>query len=157
MHPLLSSEGGTLFSAVGAYLLSPEGGLLAIFLSSLIAATLFPLPSEVVLFGYTQLHPEHTAIAIAIATVGNTLGGMSTYAMGRWIPAHSVQRLTPRALAWLYRWGASATALAFLPLIGDALCLAAGWLRLNAWSVLWWMSAGRLARYLSVAGAGLLS
>jgi membrane protein YqaA with SNARE-associated domain len=134
-------------------LLSPEGGLLAVLAASFIAATLVPLSSEVVLFGYLKLHPEHQAMAIALATLGNTAGGMTTYLMGRLVPERMHAKLDARALTWLRRYGAGATLLAWLPAVGDALCLAAGWLRLNWMAVLACMAAGRLGRYLVIAYA----
>ena len=51
------------------------------------------------------------------------------------------------------RWGAPVTALGWVPLIGDGLCLAAGWLRLNMAAVLLWQAAGRFARYWLIAQA----
>ena len=123
------------------------------FVASFVAATLVPLSSEAVLFGYLKLHPAQAALAIAMATVGNTLGGLTTYLIGRLVPERTQARIDPRALAWLRRYGAPATVLAFLPLIGDALCLAAGWLRINWAAALLFMAAGRLARYLLVAYA----
>jgi len=118
--------------------------------ASFVAATLVPMSSEVVLYAYLKLHPDHGAIAIALATLGNTAGGMTTYFMGRLVPARAQEKLDPRALAWLRRHGPAATFLAWLPVLGDALCLAAGWLRLHAAVVLACMAAGRLARYLFV-------
>ena len=134
-------------------LISPEYGLAGLFAASFVAATLVPLSSEAALLGYLLLHPQHAAAAVALATLGNTLGGMTIYLLGRLLPARTQQKLDPRALAWLRRHGAMATILGFLPLIGDAICAAAGWLRLNAFAVLLYMSAGRLARYLAVAYA----
>ena len=119
--------------------------------ASFVASTLVPLSSEAVLFGYLKLYPEHAAIAIALATLGNTAGGMTTYALGRLLPGRTREKLDPRALAWLERYGSAATFVAFLPLVGDALCLAAGWLRVNWPAALVFMAAGRLARYLLVA------
>jgi membrane protein YqaA with SNARE-associated domain len=132
-------------------LTSPEGGLAGLVLASFLAATVVPLSSEVVLFGYLKLHPDHAALAIALATAANTAGGMTTYLMGRLVPERTQKKLDPRALAWLQHYGAPATFLAFLPLVGDALCLAAGWLRLNWLAALGFMAAGRLARYLAIA------
>src|SRR5512134_3312170 len=135
-------------------LLSPEGGLAAVLAASFIAATLVPLSSEAVLFGYLKLHPEHAALAVALATLGNTAGGMTSYLIGRLLPQKA---LDSRALAWLHRYGAPATFFAWLPLAGDALCVAAGWLRVHWLAALGFMAAGRLARYLLVAqGAYLL-
>ncbi|MDA0224715.1 MAG: DedA family protein [Proteobacteria bacterium] len=125
--------------------------MLGLFVASFLAATLVPLSSEILLFAYLKLHPDHAAAAIALATLGNTAGGLTTYLLGRLVPARMQARLDPRALAWLRRYGAGLTFFAWLPVVGDALCLGAGWLRLNALAVLAIMASGRLARYLLVA------
>ena len=122
--------------------------LAALFAASFLAATLVPLPSEAALFAYLQLHPDRTALAVAVATVGNTAGGMTSYLIGRLIPQ---KKLNLRAIEWLRRYGAPVTVLAWLPIVGDALSVAAGWLRMNWAGVLGFMAAGRLARYLVVA------
>ena len=122
--------------------------LLGLFAASFAAATLIPLPSEAALFAYLRLYPENTALAVAVATVGNTAGGMTSYAIGRFIPQ---KELHSKAIPWLRRYGAPVTVLAWLPLVGDALCVAAGWLRVNWAAALAFMAAGRLARYLAVA------
>jgi membrane protein YqaA with SNARE-associated domain len=132
-------------------LLTPEGGLAGVFLSAFLAATVVPFSSEAVLFAYLRLHPEKAPAAIALATLGNTAGGMTTYAIGRFLPDTRRGTPDPRALAWLRRHGAPVTLLAWLPVMGDALCLAAGWLRVHWLSALAFMAAGRLARYLVVA------
>ncbi|MGA8051939.1 MAG: VTT domain-containing protein [Burkholderiales bacterium] len=132
-------------------LLTPESGLAGLLAASFLAATLIPLSSEAVLFGYLKLYPEHAAIAIALATLGNTAGGMTTYLLGRLVPERTRKRLDPRALGWLERHGSPATFFTFLPVVGDALCLAAGWLRVNWLAALAFMATGRLARYLLVA------
>ena len=129
-------------------LLSPEGGLAALTLASFVAATLVPLSSEAVLFGYLRLHPDHAAVAVALATLGNTAGGMTSYLLGRIIPARVPDA---KALARVKRYGAPVTFFAWLPVAGDALCVAAGWLRLNWIAALGFMAAGRLARYLVIA------
>jgi membrane protein YqaA with SNARE-associated domain len=54
-------------------------------------------------------------------------------------------------MKWLRRGGAPTTFLAFLPLLGDGLCVAAGWLRIHWAAALAFMAAGRLARYIAVA------
>lgn len=129
-------------------LLSPQGGLVAVLVAGFVAATLVPLSSEAVLFGYLQLHPEHAALAVALATLGNTAGGMTTYFLGRLLPQKAPDA---KALRWLRRFGAPATLFAWLPFVGDALCAAAGWLRVNWLAALGFMAAGRLARYAVIA------
>jgi len=135
------------------YLFSAEASLLGLFVSSFLSATLLPGGSEAVLFAVVRLHPEETTAALALATVGNTLGGMSTYLLARLLP----QRELPPRLAAVKRLGAAALVLAWAPLIGDALCAAAGWLRLNWLACMLWMALGKLGRYLLVVtGAGLI-
>jgi membrane protein YqaA with SNARE-associated domain len=122
--------------------------LAGLLMASFLAATLVPLPSEAALFGYLQIYPERAALAVAVATIGNTAGGMTSYAIGRVIPQKGLQ---PSALRLVQRYGAPVTFLAFLPVIGDALCVAAGWLRIHWLAALGFMAAGRLTRYVVVA------
>lgn len=122
--------------------------MLGLLAASFAAATLIPLPSEAALFAYLQLHPDKAALGVAIATVGNTAGGMTSYVIGRFLPRKKVDL---RSIQWLRRYGAPMMVLAWLPIIGDAFCLAAGWLRMNWLLTLLFMAAGRLARYVAVA------
>jgi membrane protein YqaA with SNARE-associated domain len=122
--------------------------LLGLFAASFAAATLFPLPSEAALFAYLQHYPDDMALAVAVATVGNTAGGMTSYLVGRFIPR---KKLDSKAIQSVRRYGAPITVLAWLPIVGDALSVAAGWLRIHWAAALGFMAAGRLLRYLAVA------
>ncbi len=137
-------------------LISPESGLAGLFAASFIASTIVPLSSEAVLFGFLRLYPGDMVPALLLATLGNTLGGLTTYAIGRLLPARAQKKLDPRALERLRRWGSPLTFFAWLPLVGDALCLAAGWLRLNWIAATLFMAAGRLLRYWVVAQGALM-
>lgn len=132
-------------------MISDELGLGGLFLSSFLAATLLPGGSEAVLFGLLKLNPGLLWPALALATLGNTLGGMSSYLLGRILP----EQKPGRGLAWVRRYGSPALLLAWAPLVGDALCVAAGWLRLNALYVALFMAVGKLARYLAIAWAAV--
>jgi membrane protein YqaA with SNARE-associated domain len=67
------------------------------------------------------------------------------------------QKIAPEKAALVRRRGAPILLLAWAPLIGDALCAAAGWLRLPALACTLWMALGKGARYLVVAsGIGML-
>lgn len=125
--------------------------LLGLFLAAFTAATLIPLPSEAALYAYLQAHPESSALAVLIATLGNTAGGMTTYFLGRLVPEKTQAKLSPKAIARLRRYGSPVTFFAWLPVAGDALALAAGWLRINWLAALGFMALGRLARYIVVA------
>lgn len=118
-------------------------GLLGV---SFVAATLFPLPSEAALFAYLQSRPDQVALAVAVATLGNTAGGMTSYWIGRVVPPRDF-----RGISWVKRYGAPVTFFAWLPLAGDALCVAGGWLRIRWWAALAFMAAGRACRYMAVA------
>jgi len=129
--------------------MTETASLLSLFLGSFFAATLLPGGSEAVLFGVLKSYPETLWSALLIATVGNTLGGMVSFGMGWLLP--QTQQL--KHVEKLRRYGTPALLLAWVPLIGDALCLAAGWLRLNWWQAALFMALGKFARYWVIAFA----
>jgi len=129
----------------------PNAGLAALFASSFVSATLLPGGSEIVLAGVLALRPEQLAAALALATLGNTLGGMSTLALARLLP----QKADTTRLAWVRQRGAPILLLSWAPVVGDALCAAAGWLRLPWPRCLLWMAAGKFLRYGVVAATVL--
>ena len=127
--------------------LSSDISLWGLFISSFLAATLLPGGSEAVLVGVLKLHPELFWPALALGTVGNTLGGMTSFVMGRVLPpTHKIRHVEK-----VRNYGTPALLLAWVPLIGDPLCLAAGWLRLNPWYAALFMAIGKFARYWMIA------
>jgi membrane protein YqaA with SNARE-associated domain len=134
----------------------PAAGLGALFLASLLAATLLPGGSEAALIAFLVAHPGEGAAALFWATLGNTLGGLTSYGAGRLLPARSLERLAH--LEQVRRFGSASLLLAWAPLVGDALCVAAGWLRLHWLPCTLFMAAGKAARYWVVAqGTALLA
>jgi len=129
--------------------MSETTSLGALFTSSFLAATLLPGGSEAVLFGILRLYPGEFWPALAVATAGNTLGGMSSYLIGRIIP----QSKPLKGLAAVRKYGSTALVFSWVPIIGDPLCVAAGWLRLNLWLSAMFMAAGKFARYWVIAAA----
>lgn len=129
--------------------MTETASLLSLFVSSFLAATLLPGGSEAVLFGVIYAHPSTLWTALAVATIGNTLGGMLSFGMGRLIP--QTRRL--QHVEKVRHYGAPVLLLAWVPLIGDALCLAAGWLRLNPWQALLYIAVGKFARYAAIVFA----
>ena len=99
------------------------------------------------LFGVLKLHPGELWPALAVATLGNTLGGMSSYLIGRLIPPTRPLK----GLDTVRRWGSPALLLSWVPLLGDPLCVAAGWLRLSAWWSVLFITLGKFARYWVIA------
>lgn len=129
--------------------------LWALFVASFLAATLLPGGSEAVLFAVLKFNPHQFWPALALATLGNTMGGMSSYLIGRLIPAHAGQKPL-KGLNWIKRFGSAILLLAWVPLIGDPLCVAAGWLRINPWLAVLFMALGKFARYVVIAEGALL-
>ena len=134
---------------------TPEIGLVVLFVCAVLAATLLPLGSEPVLLALLAFYPELLWPSLLVATVGNTLGGAIGWWMGygaeRWMAKRLNQdRVTVhmRALNWLGRIGPPACLGAWLPIIGDPLCVVAGYLRLPFWPCLAYMAIGKGLRYL---------
>ena len=126
-----------------------ETGLATLFLAAFVSATVLPANSEIVLVAVLFSFPERAFEAIVVATVGNTLGGATTYGIGRLLPDRRLP--SERSLALVRRFGSVILVFSWVPLVGDALCLAAGWLRLPLRASLLAMAAGKLARYVAVA------
>lgn len=126
---------------------SSDLSLWGLFLSSFLGATLLPGGSEVILAGVLSAQPELFWPALALGTFGNTLGAMVSFGMGWMLPM--TQRL--KHVDKVRRYGTPVLLLAWTPLIGDALCVAAGWLRLNPWHAMLFMALGKFSRYLLVA------
>jgi membrane protein YqaA with SNARE-associated domain len=135
----------------------PEFGLSTVFLVSFISATLIPMGSEPAVFGLIQHNPSLFWATIVVATLGNTLGGAVTWAMG--LASHKVvdryqhSRHHLRAMDWLARIGPKACLLSWLPIVGDPLCAVAGWLKLPFWPCLLYMAIGKFARYFTMTVA----
>ena len=124
-----------------------EASLWSLLAGSFIAATLVPVSSELMLFAVLRAHPDLLWPALGVATLGNTAGGMASFAMGRLIP----HRRAVAHEALLRRHGAWLLLFSWVPLAGDALCVGAGWLRLSWWRCLLAMAVGKAARYGVVA------
>ncbi len=126
--------------------------LWALFLSAFLASTLLPGGSEVVLAALAYQGQDDPWELLLVATAGNTLGGMSTWAVGRlvdwWYPSTTVsQPKYQRAMEWVRRWGSPVLILSWVPFVGDPLCLAGGWLRIHWLPALFWIGIGKAARY----------
>lgn len=127
--------------------MTESASLLSLFISSFLAATLLPGGSEIVLISVLKIYPELFWPALLLGTFGNTLGGMVSFGMGRLLPqTHKLKHVEK-----IQRYGTPALLFAWVPLLGDALCLTAGWLRLNPWYAALFMSIGKFARYWVIA------
>ena len=138
--------------------LNLSGGPLGLFIGSLLAATLLPGGSEALLVWELQQSPEETTLLWAVATLGNTLGGLSSWLIGWWLarrfPGRGLRDERQRkALQRVARYGSPALLLSWLPIIGDPLCLAAGWSGVRLLPATLFMLVGKAIRYGVVVGA----
>lgn len=137
--------------------------LAGLFGVAFVAATILPAQSETVLVGL-QFAGYPPVLLVLVASIGNTLGAVVNWALGRGVAQYRMKRWFPvspqaleRATGWYSCWGRWSLLLSWAPLVGDALTVAAGVLREPAWSFLALVGAAKTARYalLSAATAGL--
>jgi membrane protein YqaA with SNARE-associated domain len=129
---------------------SAAPALLALFASAFTSATILPGTSEAVLAALLVAMPGLVVPAFVVATLGNTLGGMTSYGIGRLLPASPPRS---RALSFASRYGVAALLFSWVPVIGGALCVASGWLRHPWLAATLLMAIGKAARYaLVIAG-----
>ena len=137
--------------------------LSGLFAVAFLAATIFPAHSEPVLVGL-QLAGYPVLPLVIVASIGNTLGAVVNWALGRGIERFRDRRWFPastssldRASAWYRRWGRWSLLLSWAPLGGDALTITAGVLREPLWSFLLLVAVAKSCRYIVLAAvtAGL--
>ena len=132
----------------------PAYGLWGLGLYSFLSATVLPGGSEVALFALLRQDASLFLPALIMSTVGNTLGGMFTWWCGRFMPRWQRMQGLPH-VDKIERWGSPLLLLSWVPLLGDALCLAAGWLRLHWLPCCLFMATGKLLRYWLVGQSAL--
>lgn len=107
-------------------------GLMAV---SFIAATLLPLSSEAAVYGALRLGMPAWEVLL-FASVGNCLGILLNYGLGRWGSEPFQRRMERsrsgrRAMEWSTRYGKWVLLLSWLPFIGDPLTIVAGVTRIS--------------------------
>jgi len=126
----------------------------SLFTSSFLSATLLPGSSELLLVTLLLAGKMPALGLVFVAAVGNTLGGLTNVVIGRLLPQKQ-GRWHDTAMAWLRRLGPAALLFSWLPLIGDVLCVLAGWLRFSWLPVVLFLTIGKTLRYVVVATATL--
>jgi len=135
----------------------PQYGLSTVFVVCMVSATLLPVGSEFAVFGLLKLDPTLFWPTMAVATLGNTIGGGISWWMGYGAEtlyeraAHHPHET--RALKWLRSFGPKACLLSWLPGVGDPLCAVAGWLKMPFWPCLGYMAIGKFLRYVTMTAA----
>ena len=125
--------------------------LASLFASSFLSSTLLPGNSEVVLVAMLLSGVCRPWLLVLIATMGNSLGGLTNVILGRFFPLREKSRWQEKAVGWLKRYGAATLLLSWMPVIGDLLCLLAGWMRISWGPVLFFLCLGKALRYVLLA------
>lgn len=136
---------------------------LVLFFSSFLAATILPFYSEVVLFALVrQGYP--VVWLIVIASVGNTLGALVNWYLGRFLLQYRDRRWfyfkeeqVAKMQYWFQRYGVWSLLFAWLPLGGDTLTFIAGIMKVRIGLFLFLVGAGKLLRYIAVVYLAELS
>ena len=127
----------------------------ALFLSALMAASFLPMQSEAVLIGLLVARQEPVASLLVIATLGNVLGAVVNWVLGRalrrfegraWFPASQEQ--LQRAQRWYLRYGRWSLLGSWLPIVGDPITVVAGALRESFWPFVALVTLAKGGRYI---------
>ncbi|GAB3484826.1 YqaA family protein [Marinomonas epiphytica] len=131
--------------------------LIILFVTAFISATLFPLGSEVVLLYYADQGEYAVVTLLLVASVGNTLGSMLNWYIGRYAYQFSQRRWRwvnektyIRATSWFSKYGWWSVFFCWLPVVGDGIALVSGVLKMPLTLFLPIVFIGKLIRYAAV-------
>ena len=132
--------------------------LYLMFVSAFLSATVLPGNSEVVFIALAvpklvlgSLFSIDILALVFSATLGNGLGSLTTYGIGRWMPNFDPKNhRTLWVMNQIKRYGAITLLLSWLPVVGDLFCAIAGWLRLNFVASSLFIFLGKLVRYVAL-------
>lgn len=130
---------------------------LGLFLTALLAATLFPAQSEAAVAGML-ISGHRPWLVVTVASAGNILGSVINWWLGtqaarfgnrRWFPLKSEQM--KRAAGWYRRYGRWSLLLSWVPIVGDPLTLAAGVMRERLLVFVLLVAIAKIGRYIALA------
>lgn len=134
-----------------------ELGYLGLFVASFLAATVIPFSSEAILSGLLVLKYD-VVLCVLIATLGNVLGGITSYYLGLVGNTHVLKKYMridlqkvdgmKQKISGKEQWIAVFT---WLPIIGDLIAVALGFLQTNKLKVVLGMFLGKGLRYVITA------
>ena len=131
--------------------------LISLFVVSFLAATILPAQSEMVLAGLKIAGNSNTIELVIVATLGNVLGAVVNWVIGRYLVHFQDRRWFPikekmlnKATGFYQKWGVWTLLLAWMPFIGDPFTLVAGIFRTNIWLFLLLVTIGKAARYIAI-------
>ena len=136
-----------------------EYGYWGMGMLSFLSGTVVPIASEVLLLFFLGLGMNAVLLTV-VATIGNTLGGITCFMLGYLADMGMVSRLfripekkMKRADRLIQKYGYWSAALSFLPAIGEVILVALGIMRVNKYKVIAVMTIGKFARYAFVVAS----
>lgn len=133
-----------------------------LFVVAFLAATILPAQSEVGLAVLIAMGEYSLWGLVFSASLGNTLGALVNWALGRGVSTFRGQKYFPlskesfdRATVWYRTYGRWSLLLSWVPVIGDPLTVVAGALREPFWTFLLLVAVAKTARYVAVAALTL--
>ncbi len=131
-------------------------GFWGLFLSAFISSTIMPGGSEAVLAYMVSEQQFNVEALVLVATIGNTLGALTTWFLGvlaaKKFPAEGLlSNKNQKSLQLVKKWGIWSLFFSWLPVIGDGLCFAGGWLKLPIIFSCVAIFVGKAIRYVFVA------
>jgi membrane protein YqaA with SNARE-associated domain len=124
-----------------------NAAVLLLFSWAFLAATVLSVPSEAAYLLLTAHYPASLPLLWGVASLGNFLGGCTTFWMGIWLAQRKPLPISERVHGLLLRWGGWALFASSIPVLGDAMVLAAGYLRLPLLPCMVSLFVGKAARY----------
>lgn len=126
---------------------------LGLFIVCFLSSTLLPLASEAFVLGFVKLD-FNPHLVLIVATLGNTLGSLSTYALAYFGKEKILEKYFSKSLKKLENFNANFSKfgsvfafLSFLPLIGDLFALGLGFAKYSFLKTIFFILLGKLSRY----------
>ncbi|MGR9073550.1 MAG: YqaA family protein [Gammaproteobacteria bacterium] len=131
-------------------------GLWGLFISAFISSTIAPGGSEAVLAVMVSKETHPVLQLIAVASCGNTLGALTTWGLGvlaaeKYPVDRMLSEKKRKGIKSVKKWGELALLFSWLPIVGDALCFAGGWLKLPFFLSFLAILVGKIVRYVFIA------
>lgn len=131
-----------------------EWGYIGLFLSALIAGSILPFSSEVVLTVLVQMGAD-PVVSLFSASIGNTVGGLICYWLGylgnmewieRWLKID--KQKMDKVSGFVQKQGAWMGLFGVLPWVGEVIIVLLGLMRANVYVTTITMFIGKFVRYL---------
>ncbi len=120
--------------------------LISLAFSGFLSSTILPGSSEAAFIAFLMYYKPYFLSGLIVVSISNTLGSYTSFLIGRFIPNNKTQ--SEKAINLIKKYGAPLLFFSFLPVVGDLLPIAGGWLRISLWKSLFFIFLGKFIRYI---------